>query len=424
MFFQITSNLFFIQKVDATVTFFIVCSIRNVVFSLPLRVQTTSGLIEGYRHSGVNVYFGIPYAQPPIGKLRFRKPESIDNWSDTYKATHPRPSCYQELNILYDSFGKIRPNIAVDMSENCLYIDVWVPEVTNRARLATMVWIHGDKFGVQMKKFEPFDGRYLAYEYGVIVVSVSYRVGVLGYLYTGNGSISGNMGIHDKILAIRWLHQNVENFGGDRYKLTLFGEGKGAAHVSLLLLSPFTNAYINNAILQSGSVSSPFFFQKKSDALRHAKRLANNVGCTNDSPSKMVDCLTEIDITKLIKEEYIDSNRVKRIGAYPVRDEAVLRGTLGDVFRKNKVRSVNLIVGVHPNEMRKTFIRNRQKYLRIYVESSQNTLTYFERTLDVLVPINNVITRETITEIYLGSVLLPEDPDYTGVLENIGNVYI
>ncbi|NXC45228.1 ACES Acetylcholinesterase, partial [Penelope pileata] len=181
-------------------------------------------------------FLGIPYAQPPLGPLRFQAPRPAQPWPGVRDAGSQPFACFQPVDTTFPGFGGSEMwNPNREMSEDCLYLNVWAPHPPPRRGAAVLVWIYGG--GFSSGAGSPYDGRYLAGAEGVLVVSMNYRVGALGFLaLPGHPEAPGNAGLLDQRLALRWVQENIAAFGGDPAAVTLFGESAGAASVGLHLL--------------------------------------------------------------------------------------------------------------------------------------------------------------------------------------------
>ncbi len=215
-------------------------------------VRTRSGLVEGTLEAGgVRAYRGIPYAAPPVGELRWRAPQPVAAWTGTRKATEFGARCLQGP-VFSDMVFRDQP------SEDCLYLNVWTPARKAGERLPVMVWIYGGGFQAGSTSEPRQDGARLARK-GVIVVSMNYRLGVFGFLAhpaltaeSGHGA-SGNYGFIDQLAALRWVQDNVAEFGGDPSNVTVFGESAGSFSVSALVASPLAKGLVQRAIGESGA---------------------------------------------------------------------------------------------------------------------------------------------------------------------------
>ncbi|XP_031348618.1 venom carboxylesterase-6-like [Photinus pyralis] len=244
-------------------------------------VRTDLGIVKGhYRYSYDNRKFlafeGIPYAKPPVGNLRFEPPQPAEPWSGTLEATTAR-GCAQHL----------QPGLANE-EEDCLYLNVYVPILENRStqHLAVMVHIHGGGFMVG----DPSSaGPDFVMDRDVMYVSLSYRLGVFGFLSTGDGVVPGNNGMKDQVLALKWVNSNIGHFGGNTKSITLTGVSAGAASVHLHYFSPQSRGLFHRGISHSGTALAPWAIHN--DPLRVTKKLAKLVGCSLTSTRVMVDCL-------------------------------------------------------------------------------------------------------------------------------------
>ena len=217
-----------------------------------LKTHVETGDIEGVAEGDLAVYKAIPYAQPPIGNLRWKAPQPAKNWEGVRKA---------------DEFGPMppqptRPGRTADMmSEDCLYLGIVTPATSANDRLPVLVWIHGG--GFQTEWYGGDMWRNLA-QRGIVVVSIEYRTGALGFMAhpeltkENPEGHSGNYGILDQIFALQWVQRNITNFGGDPSKVTIAGESAGAISCSLLCGSPLAKGLFHGCISQSGGSFAPW----------------------------------------------------------------------------------------------------------------------------------------------------------------------
>ena len=217
-------------------------------------VQTTSGAVQGTFENGTAVFRGIPYAEPPVGKLRFRPPAPRQRWDGVFDASrfgHIAPQTYQPLE---DRFlgGHNAPQ--GDDCDDCLNLNVWTPQPGD-AMLPVFMWIHGGGLVTGAGSDLIYDGTTFARE-GVVTVTINYRLDAPGYLYVGDRRGSGNFGLLDQIAALTWVQENVARFGGDPSQVTVGGESAGAHSIGGLLAAPSARGLFRRAILQSGAASS------------------------------------------------------------------------------------------------------------------------------------------------------------------------
>ena len=220
-------------------------------------VETKCGKLRGQKRDGYVLYRGVPYAEPPVGALRWRPPVKKLPWDGVLEADDWRNISVQPPNIseMYRREFYSDPSYERPMSEDCLYLHIWTPDQPGKYPVA--VWIHGGAFMAGFSSEIEFDGAEYARR-GVILVSVEYRCNLLGFLChpwlseESPDGCSGNYGIRDQLCAIEWVKENIAAFGGDPDNITLFGQSAGAMSVQTIVSSPRANGLVAKAILQSG----------------------------------------------------------------------------------------------------------------------------------------------------------------------------
>ncbi len=211
-------------------------------------VHTEAGRVHGASENGLSVYRGIPYAAPPSGGLRFRVAQPHPGWDDVLDCESFRPISPQIPNEALDSMVGAAPQ---EQSEDCLFLNVWTPGTDDAAR-PVMVWIHGGAFTIGSGSERIYDGATLAERGDVVVVTINYRLGALGFLHLPAFEES-NFGMRDQVAALRWVRDNIAHFGGDPSNITIFGESAGGMSVSSLMGSPEAQGLFHKAIPQSGA---------------------------------------------------------------------------------------------------------------------------------------------------------------------------
>ncbi|XP_025406381.1 esterase E4-like isoform X2 [Sipha flava] len=235
-------------------------------------------------------FLGIPYAKPPIQDLRFKSPVKHPGWSGVFKAFSEGNMCMQ-----LDVFMTKR----IIGSEDCLYLNIFMPqEELDNEKKAVMVFIHGGAFSCGSGTLDFYSPDYLIDE-NVIVVTINYRLNVLGFLNFGIDECSGNMGLKDQLFALKWIKTNISAFGGDANNITIFGESAGSASVHYHLLSPQSTGMFHKAIMQSGCVFNPWAFNENHK--KAAFKLAEHMGCQKDDPKEIVQYLLNVPATDLVK---------------------------------------------------------------------------------------------------------------------------
>jgi para-nitrobenzyl esterase len=219
----------------------------------PLLVHTANGLLEGVDESGIRVFKGVPYAAPPVGKLRWREPQPVKSWSGVRKADKFAPRAMQ-LPI----FGDM--NFRSDgVSEDCLYLNIWTPAKTGHEKLPVLVYFYGGGYLAGDGSEPRYDGESMSRR-GIVAVTVNYRLGVFGFMahpeLTAESPhhASGNYGLLDQAAALKWVQKNIAAFGGDPGKITIAGESAGSFSVSALMASPLSKHILAGAIGESGSL--------------------------------------------------------------------------------------------------------------------------------------------------------------------------
>jgi para-nitrobenzyl esterase len=218
-------------------------------------VRLGSGSLQGDKLGAAGAVFkGIPFAAPPLGSLRWREPMPVAGWQGVRAATQYRSACAQP-DMGWNS------SLVLTATEDCLYLNVWTPRLDRAAHLPVMVWIHGGAFTGGSGTDPMFDGGRLSAR-GVVLVTLNYRLGVLGFfshpqLGAGVNLASGNFGLLDQIAALRWVHDNIERFGGDPAAVTIFGQSAGGGSVVALLTSPLASGAFRSTIVESGATLGP-----------------------------------------------------------------------------------------------------------------------------------------------------------------------
>ena len=306
-----------------------------------LVVRTTAGSVSGTQISGGIVAFkGIPYAAPPIGRLRWRAPQPPAPWSGIRDASHFGDDCMQTPYVI---------PTGQKASEDCLTISLWTTPNDRQAHRPVMVFIYGGAFIGGSSAYPLYDGAGLARE-GVVVVSFNYRVGIFGFLahpeLSGESPqhASGNYGLLDQIAALQWVKANIVAFGGDSSRITVFGESAGAVSIAVLMTSPLAKGLFEQAILQSPTLP-PLA------SLAAAEKAGTAVGL-------QIAALRQLSAAELLAHN--DSffprsdERTVRLTAFPapVVDGYLLPEQPRTVFEKGPLNAVPMIVGINADEGR------------------------------------------------------------------------
>ncbi|KAI8519189.1 Carboxylesterase 5A [Branchiostoma belcheri] len=278
------------------------------VLTWPLKsvvVSTVSGDVRGYEFptspllsdpvfDRLYVFKGIPYAAPPVGDLRFRPPQDPLPWTGTRDATRFGDACSQ-----FDAWAGFRKNsravnpfyralfmIPGNKSEDCLNLNVYTSNVSPTANLPVMVWIHGGGFTLGTAR--TYGGEVLTAYHSVVIVTINYRLGPLGFLQTLEDEAPGNFALLDQVKSLQWVENNIRNFGGDPDRVTIFGESAGGFSVAFHVMSPLATGLFHRAISESGAGVLPV---KEKGDISGTQTIAGKLGCDVNHYGNMMRCL-------------------------------------------------------------------------------------------------------------------------------------
>ncbi|XP_032362388.1 neuroligin 4 X-linked a [Etheostoma spectabile] len=306
----------------------------------------------------VEQYLGIPYALAPTGERRFQPPEPPMSWPGIRNATQFAPVCPQFLEdrfLLNDMlpvwFTANLDTVVTyvqEQSEDCLYLNIYVPtedDIHDENGLKpVMVYIHGGSYMEGTGNM--IDGSILASYGNVIVITINYRLGVLGFLSTGDQAAKGNYGLLDQIHALRWIKENIQAFKGDPKRVTIFGSGAGASCVSLLTLSHYSEDLFQKAIIQSGTALSSWAVNYQ--PAKYTRALAEKVGCNMLDTIDLVECLQNKNYKELI-EQYITPAKY-HIAFGPVIDGDVIPDDPQILMEQGEFLNYDIMLGVNQGE--------------------------------------------------------------------------
>ena len=300
----------------------------------PAPVKVEQGLVQGAFENGLTVYRGIPFAAPPVGDLRWRAPQPATNWEGVKQATQFGPSPVQN--------GK--------GSEDCLYLNVWTPAKSANDHLPVLVWIYGGGFSAGSASDRSYSGEKLATK-GVVLVSINYRVGQLGFLAhpelsaESTNHVSGNYGLLDQIAGLQWVKQNIAAFGGDPNKVTIFGESAGGISVSMLCASPLAKGLFEGAISESGGSFGPprpttfpgENLKRLADAERGGEAFAKSAGASSIA-----------ELRKIAPDKLPASRGLG--GSWPIIDGWVIPDDQYKLYSAGKYNDTPILVGYNSDE--------------------------------------------------------------------------
>ena len=321
---------------------------------MPTTVRTSKGELEGAAEGGLLVFRGIPFASPPVGALRFRAPQEAASWKGVRDATRFASRAVQIPNEALEAILG-RPEDQPPVDEDCLYLNVWTPGLDDKRR-PVMVWIHGGGFTTGAGSDPIYDGSALAAR-GVVVVTINYRLGPLGFLCVpgfaeAEGETCANFGILDQIAALKWAQAEVAAFGGDPGNVTIFGESAGAMSVGTLLGSPLAAGLYHKAILESGAAHQVL---TEEVARANAAAFAQTLGMAEPDAAALrarpVDELLEAQ-AKLEAESSWATRRGLGLGLryQPVIDGRLVSRPAIDEIRNGSARDVPVLIGTTLDE--------------------------------------------------------------------------
>jgi para-nitrobenzyl esterase len=317
---------------------FVACADNNIS-----TVKVDGGQVEGTLENDIYVFRGIPFAAPPVGELRWKAPQPVAPWDGILKADKFAPSCPQ--------ITMIPGTDKLELSEDCLYLNIWTPAKNMNEKLPVMVWIYGGGFAMGSAAFPLYSGDELA-KNGVILVTFNYRVGALGFLAhpeltaESPDKVSGNYGLLDQIAALKWVQNNIEAFGGDPAKVTIFGESAGAISVSMLCASPLAKGLFCGAISESGGSFGPVRAVRGSDGIQPLKA-AEQDGLDF---AKRMDANSIDDLRKMKPEKWLNDPSAQMGGFWPVVDAYLIIDDQYKLYRQGKYNDVNLLAGTNSDE--------------------------------------------------------------------------
>ena len=345
-----------------------------------LAVQTELGAVEGYEADGVYSYRGIPYAAPPVGELRWRPPAAPEPWSDTLLATEVPPVCPQ------DAFQGL-PVPGFNPSEDCLYLNVDAP--SEGSDLPVMVWIHGGGFtiGEGVQADGGTAGDRIARAEGVVVVSMNYRLGQLGFLAHSALSeespdgASGNYGLMDQAAAFAWVQDNISSFGGDPNNVTIFGESAGGFSVCSQLASTYGAGTFAKAIAMSGSCERPWPSLDNAEA--QGDVFAEELGCSE--AEDVLECMRDKPFEDVLAalpaaDNFGFSPSDEQRGNWgPILDGAFFTEQPAESFASGNFNQVPTIVGFTRDEARlfSWLAENGDPPLVVTEDNYEELLTYY-----------------------------------------------
>lgn len=304
----------------------------------PEQVKVKQGIVEGSIEDGLRVFKGIPFAAPPVGELRWQAPQPAEMWDGVKQTTAYAPAPFQGGN---PPSGK---------SEDCLYLNIWTPAKSANEKVPVLVWIYGGGFSFGSTSEPVYSGEMLAKK-GIVLVSIAYRVGQIGFLAhpelsaeSPNG-VSGNYGLLDMIAGLQWVQENIAEFGGDPDQVTIFGESAGGIAVSMLCASPLAKGLFQGAISESGGSFGPPRATTFPGENMKTMEMAEKEGeafAKRAEVSTLAE-LRDIEVSKL-------PGGFGMGGAWPIIDGYVVPDDQHKLYEAGKFNDVPVLIGYNSDE--------------------------------------------------------------------------
>ena len=291
-------------------------------------VTVSGGRIVGTEEGGLDTYLGVPFAAPPVGALRWRRPQPVVPWQGVRQATAFSAACAQKAEW-----------ISNPKSEDCLYLNIWAP--TKARKLPVIVWVHGGGMYGGTAAQPLYDGTNLARR-GAIVVTLNYRLGIFGFFALPELSaetpehVSGNQGILDQIAALRWVRANIAAFGGDPDRVTIMGNSAGSESVAVLVASPLAKGLFQRAIAESGNDAMPIRPEDDHRFDHEAAAEAKGLGLASGAGAAHLADLRKLSVADLHKQDWLPRVHV---------DGYVLRADMTTIYRTHQQNDVPLLTG-------------------------------------------------------------------------------
>ncbi|GBM11310.1 Cholinesterase [Araneus ventricosus] len=312
-------------------------------------VKTSSGILHGREEeiSGkiINIFLGVPYAQPPIESLRFKEPQPLETPTIERNATDFGPSCMQPHHVASVISPLLHPNKA-EISEDCLLLNIYVPNresQNSNDSLPVMVWLAGE--GFDYADPQQYDGGFLAVNGQVIVVTVNYRLSAFGFLTTLSDDAPANNGLFDQRMALKWIKKNIANFGGNPQNVTLFGRFTGSMSAAIHTFSPLSlnENLFQTVILQSGFPDGDWAYN--STPLNLTYDIATAVDCYFPELTKVIPCLKQKSAVEILEATMELKSKFR-----PTIDYELIHGNIIHEIKNNQYASIPVMVGLNQNE--------------------------------------------------------------------------
>ena len=353
--------------------------------SLPT-VTTANGVVKGMvEKTGVSVFKGIPFGAPPIGDLRWKEPQPVQNWQGTLEATQ-----FGNNGMQYGVFGDMAFR-SKGMGEDCLYLNVWTPSTTKKG-LPVLVYFYGGGFVAGDGSEARYDGESMATK-GIVAVTVNYRLGVFGFMThpeltkESPHHASGNYGLLDQAAALRWVQQNIAAFGGDPKKVTIAGESAGSVSVSAQMASPLSKNLIAGAIGESGSMLGTLRAVPLADAEKNGVEFGNSIGAKS-----------LVDLRAVPADQLLEASKKYGVFRFPMTvDGYFLPKSPYAIYQAGEQAHVPLLAGWNSEEMGYRSLMGKETLTKENYEKAVQKL-YGDRSAEVL-KLYNVLKDEDVEQV-------------------------
>jgi para-nitrobenzyl esterase len=315
-------------------------------------VVTTAGTVRGRRQRAgsrgrtIRVFRGVPYAAPPVGALRFIAPQPPEPWTGVREVNRETPSPMQSINSPFS--GVIPGNVVGAVSEDCLTLDIWSPANPGES-LPVLVWVYGGAYLTGGSTLVTYDGSTLAADHDVVVVSLNYRLGALGFLWLDDERADANCGLRDQLAGLQWIRDNVAAFGGDPLNVTAFGESAGAGSLLHLVTALGAAGVMQRCILQSPGVDHTL---RPDDATRVTDIFLRHVGVNRGAMEQLWELPAEALVDAQEKTVLETLLTISSMPFHPVVDQHFLRTTPSVAFANGAAGDIDLLVCWTAEEMR------------------------------------------------------------------------
>uniref|UniRef100_A0A0N5C6L4 Carboxylic ester hydrolase n=1 Tax=Strongyloides papillosus TaxID=174720 RepID=A0A0N5C6L4_STREA len=380
------------------------------IYSIPssqkdVTVKTKLGYIQGtestFLDEKVRSFLSVPFAEPPIGDLRFKPPISKRPWNNTLRAKKLSPACFQARDTYNESFwGSEMWNANTEISEDCLYMNIWTP--SSAYNLTVMVWLFGGGFSSGSPSLILYDGKALALQGNVIVININYRLGPFGFLYLDNDECPGNVGMLDQQLALKWIKDNVVYFGGNPNQIALFGESAGASSIVAHLIAPGSKGIFKNGILQSGSLDNRWSMDTPQRGLDKSQKLVNAVQCNRSTVEETMKCMRNVAPGTLVDNMWsIISYFLEFPFVIISKDRHFFRNIDAFDALRNKQydKDINLMIGINHDEGNYWNIYNLKQYFD-KAEQPLLSMDEFNECVDIAFKDHSFLVRSSAKKIY------------------------